>query len=126
MEDLGLAPDPEVVAGLERASQILGRVPEPRADAAGLVAKLQLQIKIALAVGPELLVGDQKHLVDRIAMGQLVHVAAAHAFQSFPFIPGSEGLSRQSVRHDSTPRRLGTPRVSHDLDVALPVQALRP
>ena len=83
LKNLGLAPDVQEVARLERASQVLGRVPEPGADAAGLVAQLQVQIEVALAIGPELLVGDQKRLVDRVAMGQLVHVTAGHAANRF-------------------------------------------
>ena len=72
-----------IVAGLERPRQLFGGVPEPGADAAGLVAELELEVEIALAVGPELLVGDQVGLVDRIPMGKLVHVAAAHAADRF-------------------------------------------
>ena len=70
LEDLGLAPDVQVVARLERPGQLLGGVPEPGADAAGLVAELELEVEVALAVGPELLVGDQEGLVDRISVGQ--------------------------------------------------------
>ena len=79
LKDLRLAPDVQEVARLEQASQVLGGVPEACSDAAGLVAQLQVQIEIALAIGPELLVRDQKRLVDRVAMDQLIDVAAGHA-----------------------------------------------
>src|SRR5262249_55551259 len=36
----------------------------------------------------QLLVGDQEQLVNRVTMGQLVYIAAAHAFPSFPSAPG--------------------------------------
>ena len=42
LEDLGLAPDVQEVARLERPGQALGRVPEPRADGARLVAQLEV------------------------------------------------------------------------------------
>ena len=90
LEDLGLAADVEVIAGLERPGQLFGGVPEPGADAAGLVSQLELKVEVALAVGPELLVGDQVGLVDRISMGKLVHVAAAHAANRF----GARGTER--------------------------------
>ncbi len=91
LEDLRLAADPQVVARLERARQLLGRVPEPGPDAPRLVAELQLQVEVPLAIGPELLVGDQEDLVDRVPMSQLVDVATAHAhsFQSFPLVAGT-------------------------------------
>ncbi len=38
-----------------------------------------MQIEIALAISPKLLVGDQECLVDRVAMGQLIDVATGHA-----------------------------------------------
>ena len=72
----------EVVARLERPGQLLGGVPEPGADGAGLVAEVEVQVQVALAVGPELLVGDEVDLVDRVAVGQLVDVAASHAIGS--------------------------------------------
>ena len=82
LEDLGLAPDVEVVAGLEGPGQPFAGVPEPGADAAGLVPELQVEVEVALAIGPELLVGDQEDLVDGVAVGQLIDVATAHAASS--------------------------------------------
>ena len=95
LEDLGLAPDVEVVARLERAGQALAGVPEPGADAAGLVAELQVEVEVALAVGPELLVGDEVGLVDRISVRKLVHVAAGHAGDRFG-ARRNEGAKRAS------------------------------
>ena len=45
----------------------------------GLVAELQVEVQVALAVGPELLVGDEEALVDRVAVGQLIDVTSGHA-----------------------------------------------
>ena len=42
-----------------------------------------MEVEVALAVGPELLVGDQEGLVDRISVGELIHVAAGHAADRF-------------------------------------------
>jgi len=52
LEDLGLTANAQVVAGLERPGELFRGVPEPGADAAGLVSKLELKVEIALAVGP--------------------------------------------------------------------------
>jgi len=79
LEDLGLPPDPQIVAGLERPGELLGGVPESRPHAPGLVAELELEIEVALAVGPKLLVGDQERLVDRISVGELIYVTTSHA-----------------------------------------------
>ena len=68
LEDLGLAAHAQEIAGLERPRQLFGGVPEPGADAACLVAQLELEVKIALAVGSKLLVGNQVRLVDRVTM----------------------------------------------------------
>src|SRR5262249_10339614 len=79
LEDLGLAADLQIVPRLERSRQVLRRVPEPGADAAGLVPQLELQIEIPLAIGPELLVGATQDLVDRLPVCQRVDVVSAHA-----------------------------------------------
>ena len=79
LEDLGLAPDVEVVARLEGPRQPLAGVPEPCADAPGLVPELQVEVEVPLAVGPELLVGDQVGLVDGVSVDQLIHIATSHA-----------------------------------------------
>jgi hypothetical protein len=69
LEDLGLAANLEVVARLERAGEPFAGVPEPGANAPGLVAEFQVEVKVALTIGPELLVGDQVSLVNRITIG---------------------------------------------------------
>ena len=79
LEDLGLAADVQEIARLEQSGQALARVPEPGADGARLVAELEVEIEVALAIGPELLVGDQERLVDRVAMDELIDVATSHA-----------------------------------------------
>ncbi len=78
LKDLGLSPHVQKITGLEQASQVLGGVPEPGSHGARLVPQLQVQVEIALPVGPKLLVRDQKRLVDRVAIHQLVDIAAGH------------------------------------------------
>ncbi len=46
---------------------------------ARLVPEFQVEIQIPLAIGPKLLVSDEKRIVDRIAIGELTYVAASHA-----------------------------------------------
>ena len=79
LEDLDLAPDVEEVAGLEGPGEPLAGVPEPGTDGAGLVAELQVEVEVPLAVGPELLVGDEEDLVDRIPVGELIDETTGHA-----------------------------------------------
>ena len=79
LEDLGLAPHVQEITGLEQSGQALRRVPEPRADGARLVAELEVEIEIALAIGSKLFVSDEKRIVDRIAIDELINVAAGHA-----------------------------------------------
>ncbi len=60
LENLGLAPDVQEVAGVESPREPLAGVPKPRADGAGFVAQLQVEIEVALSIGAELLVGDEE------------------------------------------------------------------
>src|SRR5688572_21769118 len=69
----------EIVAGVEGAGQPLAGVPEPGVDGPRLVAELQVEVEVPLSVGPQLLIGHEEQVVDRFAVGQLVHVAAGHA-----------------------------------------------
>ncbi len=78
LEDLDLAAGVQVIARLEAVGEGLAGVPEPGADAAGLVAQFQVQVEVALAVGAELFIGDEEDLVDGFAVGELVHIAASH------------------------------------------------
>ena len=98
LEDLGLTANTQVIPRLERPRQFLRRVPQASPDAAGLVAELELEVEIPLAIGPELFVGDEEHFFDRVAMSQLIYVATAHSFQSFPFVAGMEAgeISRRN------------------------------
>ena len=79
LEDLNLPLDVEEIARLERPGQPLARVPEPGADGARLVAQLQVEVKVALAVGPELLVGDEIDVVDVVPIGELIDETTSHA-----------------------------------------------
>src|SRR5262249_21651948 len=79
LKDLGFPADVEVVARLEGSGQSLARIPEPGANASRFVAELEVEVKIALAVGPKLFVGDQERLVDRVSVGKLIDEATRHA-----------------------------------------------
>src|SRR5262249_30879593 len=78
LEELDLALDVDEIAHLEGAEQVLGRVPQPGIDDARAVSQVRLQVQVAVAVGPELLVGDQEHFLDGVPVGQLLDVAPRH------------------------------------------------
>ncbi len=75
---LHLPLDAKEIAVLERAELRLRGVPHAPADGAGAIAQLHLQVKHAIAVGPQLLVADEKYVVERIAVGEVLHGAAGH------------------------------------------------
>ena len=77
--------------GSNRRARLSDGVPEACADGARLVAELEVEIEIPLAIGSKLFVGDQKRLVDRIAIDELINVAAGHAGNRFAQA-GSAGL----------------------------------
>ena len=64
LEELHLALDEQEVAGVERAEERLAGVPQAGADAAGAVAQFELEVQVAVAVGPQLLVRDQVDLLE--------------------------------------------------------------
>ena len=66
LEELRRAFDAHVVAVLEVAIVLLAGVPHPGADRAAAVGQFDLQIQVAVAIGPQLLVGGQEDLVDRL------------------------------------------------------------
>ena len=45
---------------------------------AGAVAQFELEVEVAVAVGPQLLVDDQKHLLDGVAVRHLLHETPRH------------------------------------------------
>src|SRR6185437_1832017 len=61
------------IARLEAAEQLLAGVPQPAADGAGAVAQLDLDEQVAVAVGAELLVGDEVDLLDAVAVSKRLH-----------------------------------------------------
>ena len=65
----------QVVAGVDRVEQVVGGVPEHAGQRPGLVGQAHLQVQIAVAIGAELLVGDEKDLVDLLAFVELVDEA---------------------------------------------------
>ncbi len=79
LEELHLAPDEEEVAGLEGAELLVAGVPQAGVDGAGAVAEVGLDVQVAVAVGPQLLVDDEVDLLDGVAVGQLLDETAGHA-----------------------------------------------
>ena len=78
LEQLRGALDADVIAVVECLVDYVRGVPHPRADLARTVGKLHLQIEVAVAVGPKLLFGNDKDLVDGLLMTELIHIAARH------------------------------------------------
>ena len=74
--DLRRAGDAEIVARLDRIEHVVAGVPEHAGQRAGFVGQPQLQIQIAIAIGAELLIGDQEHLIDVFAFAELIDEAA--------------------------------------------------
>ena len=65
-----VAVDLHVVAVFERAVVVLAGVPQPGGDRAAAVGELQLQVQVAVAVRPQLLIGGQEHLAHLLVVGQ--------------------------------------------------------
>jgi hypothetical protein len=78
LEELHLALDEQEVADVERAEQVLAGVPQPGVHGPAAVADVELQVEVAVAVGPQLLVGHQEDFLDRLAVGQLLHETPCH------------------------------------------------
>jgi hypothetical protein len=68
--------DAEIVARFDRVEHAVAGVPEHTGEGAGFVGEAKLEVEIAVAVGAELLIGDEKHLVDVFAFAELVDVTA--------------------------------------------------
>ena len=69
------AVDQHEVAVLERPVVVLAGVPQPGVDRAAAVRQLDLQIEVAVAVRPQLLLGGQKHLLHVLVVGKLADKA---------------------------------------------------
>jgi len=104
LEELHLALDEDEVARLEGAEQLLAGVPQASADAACAVAQLELEEQVAVAVGPELLVGGEVDLLDIVAVGELLHETSR----------GGDGWGSHERRHleSGCPRPLRGPGAS--------------
>ena len=57
---------------------MLAGVPETGADAAGPVAQFELEEQVAVAIGSQLLVGDEIDFFQVFAIIQLIHKTPAH------------------------------------------------
>ncbi len=71
LEELRVALDVHVVAVFERAVVVLAGIPQPGCDRPAAVGKLQLQVEVAVAVWPQLLIGSQEHLADLFVVAEL-------------------------------------------------------
>src|SRR5437868_1279660 len=81
LKELHLPLDEKEIAGIEGAKQMFAGIPEPGTDRAGSVADLELEIEVAVAVGPELLVRDKEDILKRVAVGKLLHISPGHAYR---------------------------------------------
>ena len=78
LEQLRGAFDADVVAVLEAAKVVLAGVPHPGADRAAAIRQVDLQVEVAVAIGPQLFFGGQKDLIDRLLMSQLTDKPPCH------------------------------------------------
>src|SRR5262249_36938446 len=78
LEELHLALNQQELADLERSEDGIAGIPHAGVDDARAVGEGHWQVEIAVAIGPQLLVVDEENLLDRIAVGQLIHVAPGH------------------------------------------------
>src|SRR5689334_22712203 len=78
LKELDLALDQQEVAFFKRAKLMLAGVPLPANNAARPIAELDLEVEVAVAIGPELLVADQKNFLQRFAIRQLLHEPSSH------------------------------------------------
>ncbi len=78
LEELYLALGEQEITGLEGAVEVLAGIPQPGADRAGAVAQLELEVEVAVTVGPQLLVHYQVNVVERIAVGKLLDKSPCH------------------------------------------------
>ncbi len=78
LEQLRRALRADVVAVLEGLVDRLRGVPHARPDLAGPIGEFHLQVKVAVAIGTQLLLGDHENLVDGILGTQLIDVLARH------------------------------------------------
>ena len=78
LEQLGAAIHQDVVAVVEVLVVLFASIPQPRVDRTAAVGQLQLQVIVAVAVGPQVLIGGDKHLMDVFVMSKLRGVAARH------------------------------------------------
>ena len=72
LEELDLAADPDVIARVEAVRHGLARVPHSGADGGGLVPELQVEVRIPLAVGPDLLLGHEQDFFQGVAIGERI------------------------------------------------------
>ena len=75
---LHLAFDPDKVPRVEPRHRILGDIPHQTVDLAGAVLEMYQQEKISVAVGSQLLLRQQKYLVDRLAVAEMFDELAGH------------------------------------------------
>ena len=85
LKELHLALGEQEIADIEAAKQVLARVPQAARDRATAVAQLDLQIGIAVAIRPKLLIDDEIHFVDRLAIGKLLDETPCHGFRPCSF-----------------------------------------
>src|SRR5262249_17321929 len=85
LEKLHLALDAQEIAFVKGAEKMLAGIPESAGDGARAVAELQLQVKIAVAVGAQLLFSEKVYLFFFVAIRQMLNEPPPHA-ESLSFL----------------------------------------
>ena len=71
LEELRGAVDLHEVAILERAVVVLAGVPHPGVDRPAAVGQIDLQVEVAVAIRPQLLLGGEKDLARPVRCGRV-------------------------------------------------------
>src|SRR6185312_394896 len=87
LEKLNFAGSVEEVADGEFAGGLVAGVPQAGRDAPGAVAQFQLQVRVAIAVDAELLIGDEVDFFEVLAIAEVFDEAAAHGFSRCSLLP---------------------------------------
>src|SRR5262245_2849995 len=79
LKELDLAAHQEEIAGLETTELRVGRVPQAGVDDARAVAQIHLNVKIAVAIGPQLLIRNQVDFCQYFPVREVLHETPAHS-----------------------------------------------
>src|SRR5437879_2088084 len=78
LKELDLTLHQEKLADIEGAKLLIARVPQPAVDSAAPVTEIDLDVQVAVAIGPQLLVHHEVDFLDGIAIRQLLDESPGH------------------------------------------------